>query len=198
MRHLKKIVVNAAAAAAAAIGMAHASIVVGETGFLAIDSQDGTLGSQGAFTVVDGPETVGNDGADLLGVNEGPDGDVLLFQTVRALQAFVTSEDGERTNAGNQSRIRVRVPVADGFVLSDFTLLQSAFDIVSATVLADSQGPFVQIIFNDMAVGTAGEVTTLFAGRFVFDEVAAIPLPAAAALFVPALLGGAALRRRVG
>lgn len=198
MRHLKKIVATAAAAAAAAIGMAHASIVVGETGFLAIDSQDGTFSSQGAFTVVAGPETVGNDGADLFGVNEGADGDILLFQTVRTLQAFVTSADGVRTNAGNQSRIRVRVPVADGFVLSDFVLLQSAFGIVSATVEQDSLGAFVQIVFDDMAVGMAGEVTTLFAGRFVFDEVAAIPLPAAAALFAPVLLGGAALRRRAG
>ena len=196
MIRFKKTALTAVAATAAVIGSAQASIVTGGTGFLAIDSQDGTLGSQGSFTVVDGPETVGSDGADLFGVNEGADGDSLLFQTVRALQAFVTSEDGTRDNAGNLSRIRVRVPVADGFVLSDFTLLQSAFDVVSATVQADSQGPFVQIIFNDMAVGTAGEVTTLFAGRFGFDEVAVVPLPAAAILFAPALLGGIALRRR--
>ena len=178
----------ATAAAAASFGLAQAAVVTGGQTVFTISNQDGSLAQQFGGTVQDGGDFGGT--VNMIDVNAGPDGDELLVTTTIALDAFLVV--GDANNAGNLTALTIGLPVMDGFEIVGFQVLESAFDIVGGQIQSNA----IRIIFEDMGVGMDGVETVLFRGRFAFAEVAPVPVPAAALLFAPALLGGIALRRR--
>ena len=201
---MRKTLLALAAAGAASFATADANTIVADTVIEFFDSGAGPIA--GPFG--GGPGTVGN--FEAVPLTNATDGDEATWLSLPT-GSFITlgfSNGGVFDGEGDDlfiGEIGAASETAEVYVSTDFgqtfTLLGiangatvSEFDLAGIGIMGVVNA--VRIVGLD-ALGSSPGFDLTFVegleGSVVFD---AVPVPAAAALFVPVLLGGAALRRR--
>ena len=165
-------------AATLALGMASAQAGV-------VTGGDTSLNIPGIATV-DGTVQAGTD-IDIVGnlaidVNGGAEGDLL---TITSNFDFC----GLARCAGSDTTLLFTLPLMDGTELVGFELLSTVFTDTTTSVF----GNVLRIAFTEQGFGPG----SILSGRILYEDVAAVPLPGAAMLFLTAaaVAGGARARK---